>query len=108
MIDHRTTPPRQAERFVAWLLADRRWREVTLGDLAEEFEDRLRRGTPARARAWYWSQALALIPARLIDPLRSFFAPTGDSLARSVVTEVRLACRALMHQPLLTSLVVVT
>jgi putative ABC transport system permease protein len=54
-------PPRIPRTLVRWL-AGRDDRAVIVGDLDEEFARRRAAG-PAGARWWYWTQALASIPA---------------------------------------------
>jgi putative ABC transport system permease protein len=55
------TPPRVPRALVRWLAA-RVDRAAIIGDLDEEFARRAAAG-PARARWWYWTQALASLPA---------------------------------------------
>jgi hypothetical protein len=43
-------------------------REAAIGDLAEEFEIRMRRGSRVDAAYWYWSQVLRSIPWFLWTP----------------------------------------
>jgi hypothetical protein len=45
-------------------------REAAVGDLAEEYTIRLRRGSPVRAACWYWSQVLRSVPWFLWTPVR--------------------------------------
>ena len=101
-------PPAFAERLVALLIRDDRWRDVTLGDLAEEFNRHASRSPAWRARAWYWCQTLALIPRTVAGLLHSFLLPTGDHLMSSILKEVQLAIRSVRRQPLVTGIILVT
>ena len=108
MTSRRPHPPRLAERLAAWLVVDPHWRETALGDLAEEFDERAQRHPAWIARIWYWQQALLFVPRRLreaIDPMRSH---NGDSLMQTLLTDCRLAVRALAHRPLMTATIVLT
>ena len=49
--------PRLGE-VLAGLLCDPALREAILGDLAERFEERVRRRGPKAAKAWYWWQVV--------------------------------------------------
>ncbi|MEZ5316267.1 MAG: ADOP family duplicated permease [Vicinamibacterales bacterium] len=101
-------PPRAAEALVRRAIADERWRDVTLGDLGEEFAGRVAATGPARARAWYWRQAGSLTVQALVDAVRAPFRPAGGPLMSTLIRETRLAIRALRRQPLLTALVMAT
>jgi hypothetical protein len=74
-------------------------REAAIGDLAEEFEIRMRRGSRVDAAYWYWSQVLRSIPWFLWTPVRRggwfgtlflAFAACGVQAVLELVT----ACRA--------------
>ena len=108
MTAHSPTPPRLAERLVARVISDARWRDVTLGDLAEEFAAQSARYPNWRANAWYWYQAFALVPRAVAHPIRSLFAPTGDTLMHAIAHEVRLAVRTLVRQPLTSGIILLT
>jgi hypothetical protein len=45
-------------------------REAAVGDLAEEYTIRLRRGSAVRAACWYWGQVLRSVPWFLWTPVR--------------------------------------
>ena len=54
-------------RLALWILRSRlpaEDREFAIGDLEEEFLDRVERDGPARARRWYWRQALRSLITR--------------------------------------------
>lgn len=99
------TPPRLAERLLTRRLRHDPWREVTLGDLREEFETLAARVGQGRARWWYWRETLTLLTstAEPAAPPRS-----KDSVMRTVVTELSLAFRQLRHRPALSLIVVLT
>lgn len=101
-------PPAWASRLVRLAIRDPRWRDVTLGDLAEEFESRLASDGTRRARAWYAGQARTLAWTALGDATRDFLKPAGGSLMSSLIREVRIAFRTLVRQPMTTLLVVAT
>ena len=101
-------PPRLAERLVAWLVTDPHWREIAIGDLAEEFDARTRRHAAWIARLWYWQQALSFAQQRLRNIASPGRAHHGDPLMRTLVTDCRLAVRALARRPLMTAAIVLT
>ena len=106
--DARRLPPRLAELLVRLAVRDSTWREVTLGDLGEEFHARARDLTRRRARGWYWRQALALLVASAAGAVADFFRPAGGRLMTTVLREIRFAVRSLARQPLMATLVVAT
>lgn len=99
------TPPKLAERLLAFRLRNHAWRDVTLGDLREEFETLASRVGAPRARRWYWRETFTLITAS--QPSTEQQRPK-DSPMRTVFTELRLAFRQLRHQPTLSLVVVLT
>lgn len=99
------TPPRLAERLLAFRLRNHAWRDVTLGDLREEFETLASRAGAPHARRWYWRETFTLLTASQpsAEPKRP-----KDFPMRTVLTELRLAFRQLHHQPTLSLVVVLT
>jgi predicted permease len=94
------TPPRVPRALVRWL-AGRDDRAVIVGDLDEGFA---RRAQTSRVRAlgWYWSQALASIPAAVGLRWRRA-APLAD-----LGGDVRRALRLLRRQPGFAAAAIVT
>jgi putative ABC transport system permease protein len=116
--DDRLTPPARAERLLAAALGTNTWAESILGDLQEEYGGLASRST-ARARLWYWLQALRLSAragvrrARNVHRSRrnALAAPLpapGDSLVRTIVFEARHAFRAIAKRPSICAVVIVT
>ncbi len=99
------TPPRLAERLLSRRLRHDAWRDVTLGDLREEFAELAARLGPRHARRWYWRETMTLLTTfhPPVDPPRP-----KDPAMRTLFTELRLAFRQLRHQPTLSLIVVVT
>lgn len=101
-------PPWLAERLVALLVRDARWREVALGDLLEEFNARVATAPVWRARVWYWFQAFAALVSVVRDAVRALGSTTGDTLMTSLAKEARFAIRSLVRQPLMTGIILAT
>lgn len=101
------TPPRLAERLVAWS-APEHDREAMLGDLAEELADRAVQRGRARAAAWYWRQALVSLAPNLRRPRRASTPTKGDGTMSRFLSDLRFAVRSLTRQPRLTLGVVLT
>lgn len=109
------TPPRLAEALLARTLRHETWRDTTLGDLREEWTTIRQSTSPARASLWYWREVGTLLidhvqhqrrarrRARLAHPV-----PGKDSPMRTLLTEARLAARALSRQPLVSIVVILT
>jgi putative ABC transport system permease protein len=100
----------QAPRLALSLLARRlsgEWREFVLGDLEEEFQTRAGTSPPA-ARRWFWRQTLRCLAAP--PPTRSQSVPAvpipGDSMMRTLVSDVRYSLRVLLRAPAFTLAVV--
>ncbi len=118
MRDDLTRPPHCAVRLLSALLGTGEWAESVLGDLHEEYVVLASRSV-ARARRWYWLEALRLGArgggrriARVLQS-RSYApaappAPRGDSLMRTIGLEIRHAFRALVQRPSLSAIVVIT
>jgi putative ABC transport system permease protein len=97
--------------WIAWLLSRRlpdAWREVVLGDLAEEFEARSG-ARPADARRWLWWQAVRCLasppPHRAPAALPSLPVEKHPML-QTLVADVRYAVRVLGRAPSFTLAVV--
>jgi putative ABC transport system permease protein len=105
-------------RLLSALLGTGEWAESVLGDLHEEYVVLAARSV-ARARRWYWLEAVRLGArgggrriARVLQS-RSYApaappAPRGDSLMRTIGLEIRHACRAIVQRPSLSAIVVIT
>jgi predicted permease len=87
-------PPRLLERILAWALPAGLSAQGSIGDLAEEFEQRALE-SPTRARLWYLSQTLSIVSYRVFsrrdrrDRQRHF-----DPL-----TDLRWALRSILRRP---------
>jgi putative ABC transport system permease protein len=108
-------PPRLAAFFARRLSADPAWRDVTLGDLHEEFAAVASAHGVRRARAWYRREVARLALDRLSASIRDgatlvhgIFARGGDTRMRMVWHELKFAARTLMRQPRVTLVVVLT
>jgi putative ABC transport system permease protein len=105
-------PPRLLLRVLLSLLPASAADEIA-GDLHEEFVTIARRAGPVRAWFWYAGQVarigLRTLVRRAAGPRRDpHLSPAGDSLMRSLVTDIRHALRGLGKRPALGALVVVT
>jgi putative ABC transport system permease protein len=92
--------PRVPRTLVRWLAA-REDRAVIIGDLDEGFAQRAA-SSPARARAWYWAQALASLPAAVGLRWRRA-APMAD-----LGGDGRRALRLLRRQPGFAAAAIIT
>jgi putative ABC transport system permease protein len=108
-------PPRLAERLVRLVAGDDAWCEVTTGDLREEYAVLSETRGRLIARLWYYGQAIQLFAAfaaraarRALSSIISVARPQGDHVIRTVAQEIRYACRSLLHQPLVTGIVLLT
>ena len=109
------TPPRLAERLLAWSMRDPAWRESVLGDLSEEFSTMTTEAGVRSARSWYRKQAFgiaarrlaarltgrSLVPDRLPEP-----PEPRDGLSGALWHDLRHAWRVVRHQPALSLTVV--
>jgi hypothetical protein len=68
------TPPRTAERLLGSLGARPEFRDPLLGDMDEEYADRVRRHGEQAARRWYWRESLRTAPHLVHDWRRSLAA----------------------------------
>jgi len=100
-------PPRLAEWLVRRSTPDAE-RAAQLGDLEEEFRDRL--ATDGRgARRWYWRQTVRSVPSNLRR--RLFPEPTLDGKDRAMTSigqDLRFALRMLRRRPLVTGVAVLS
>lgn len=104
-------PPRAAEALVRWLLRDEPWRDTTLGDLREEHADTVAQDGRNQARNWYWRETRSLFSDRIRDLWRDYRTRASlkkDSMMRTLLTEFRIAARALWRQPLVSVVVIAT
>ena len=100
----RKTPPRFGA-FLMRALLPRDDRDVVLGDLAEEFDERLDRDGGRSARRWYWNQVWrSIAPSlerRVHDTVEA--ETSRESLAGRIVggmaTDMRDAARSLRSTP---------
>ena len=76
------------------------WRDVSAGDLHEEFLAVVEEQGTRRARRWYWRQTAGIV--------RQALPRKGDQMFAVLMRETRMAWRALLHQPLASAIVVVT
>ena len=114
-MDRPLTPPRLAEWLARRAAPGPDWRDVSAGDLHEEFLAVARAVGTRRARRWYWRQALGLVGEMLgrvtrtgTDAVRSVLPRKGDQMFAALGQELRLAFRAMRHQPLASGVVIVT
>lgn len=60
------SPPRSATRLLAWCVGDSDGAESILGDVYEEFVERVRGNGLRAAKGWYWREALSLGGSALV------------------------------------------
>src|SRR5262245_7494452 len=73
-----TRPPRIARTIARWAVPKDGAGRSVLGDLQQEFDDRQTRDGAARARRWYWRQALSIWWwSAWAHPLDSHHQPRG-------------------------------
>jgi putative ABC transport system permease protein len=101
----------QAPRLALWILRLRlsaEDREFAIGDLEEEFLDRIERDGRDLARRWYWRQALRSLitrqPRRYPQPLTSPRRPAMNHFSM----DMRFALRLLRRSPGFTAVVVLS
>ena len=105
-------PPWLAERLIAWRFTGEA-RELVLGDLYEDFADRLAAGVaPRTAARRYWRQALgSLLPRRQSSPIAPVSIDTHhthEGMTDMWLTDLRYAIRLMTKSPWWTLAVVVT
>ncbi len=120
MSDHlsstpRPAPPRLAEWLARLAAPGREWRDISAGDLHEEFQAIALQQGARRARRWYWRQASSLLmegtsraSRHIVAAIAGLVRPKGDRPMTALIQESRLAWRALVHQPLTSGIVIVT
>jgi putative ABC transport system permease protein len=108
-------PPVLAEQLVRLSAPAPDWRDVSLGDLHEEFQAIAARQGAHAARRWYWRQAAAALAEMLrrrsrytTGAIADAVRPKGDRMFAAFRQEARLALRAIVHQPLVGAIVIVT
>ena len=108
-------PPRFAAFIARRVSADPAWREIALGDLHEEFDAHATTHGVRRARWWYRCEVARLILNRLFASLREaaalargMVARGGDTRMRTAWHEMKFAARALLRQPRVTLVVILT
>lgn len=87
-------------------------RHAQLGDLREEFEERARRD-PARARRWYWRQAVGSVTPNLGRRIGSAYLAlkatgTGEETMQSFLQDLRLALRGARRNLAVSAVIVLT
>jgi putative ABC transport system permease protein len=105
-----TSPPRLTASLVSWLLPAGPAGRSILGDLLEEFGERAATD-PRGARRWFRREALAVaIRSRRLGRLYVYRepAPRGDSIMRTLMSEIRTALRVLRKQPRFTVVASIT
>lgn len=94
--------PRAAEWLVRLLVRGER-REFVLGDLEEEFRERVARQGRFRARAWCWLEV-----ARSAWPLTTWATDGWRMAMRGLTMDVRGALRVFRREPVFAAVVVTT
>ena len=98
-------PPRLAERFLESVLPPTRAGEAALGDLAEEFAQRVAGAGARRANWWYWRQVVSVGALAL---MASHGTGGGGMRMSGIVNDVRFGLRSLRKNPGFTAVVVLT
>lgn len=104
-------PPRLATALLS-LAVDPRRRDAVLGDLAEEYAERVSETGHLRAGLWYWLQASGSIPPLLCRRLavaRRHRRPPAEREAMSrIVQDLRYSLRGIRRNPSFALIVVLT
>jgi predicted permease len=90
----RYPPPRWLERILTWALPTGLSAQGSLGDLAEEFEERAL-VSPARAHLWYLAQVASIVSYRVLG--RKHRADHERRL--DLLSDLRWAVRAIVRRP---------
>ena len=102
----RISPPRLAEWLLRALIPDPRLEQAVLGDLAEEWADRVRRDGERAANRWYRREAMKTAPHLLADrlPKPSTIYNSGVEAMRNGMSwlDLKLGARMLVKYPGLT------
>jgi putative ABC transport system permease protein len=101
------TPPRLALEFLSWRLGASD-REFVLGDLAEEFDDRVQRDGARRARRWYWSQAIRSCLTRQPAAYRYRATTPRARIMSHLLQHTVFSVRLLRRSPSFTAVVILT
>ena len=96
-------PPRVAERILESVLPPTRAGEAALGDLAEEFNQRVEMNGPRQAVLWYWQQ-VASVGARALMASRGNGG--GGVRMNGILNDVHYGLRSLRKNPGFTAVVV--
>jgi putative ABC transport system permease protein len=109
-------PPRVAEFLLRSLLGREVSTDFVVGDLREEFEERLLHGTRVRASLWYTWQALRIAVRVLIERRKDRAASwvqdegrrTSSIMGEIMQIELRQAIRFLVRRPAFSGVIVLT
>ncbi|MEO8031617.1 MAG: ADOP family duplicated permease [Gemmatimonadota bacterium] len=100
-------PPARAVALLERLIPGE-LREAVLGDLEEQFAQRLRTQSPASARRWFWREAVFASVALAFRGARRAVTSPGDSLMTSLLSDLRHAVRLLWNRPGFSVLAIAT
>ncbi len=101
------SPPRLA----LWIIARRvpePDREYLIGDLLEAYDERLTSLGAARARAWFWREALHLLAGPWPDAIPTQTDLRAEAPMDTILQSIRIATRSLSRAPALSLLVILT
>jgi putative ABC transport system permease protein len=113
-VPHR--PPRIAERLLGWLLGREVSTDFVVGDLREEYAERVGRFSRVRVWAWYWWQSLRIAVRVLVERRKDRAASwvkkegqRGSSIVGEIMqVELRQAIRFLLRRPGFSAVIVLT
>jgi predicted permease len=110
-------PPRLAERLLERVIGRSDFAESLVGDLREEYRPRALR-QPARARVWYWVQALRLLARLGLARLRAGSAQSvwrrveerkpRESMVDTLIRDLGYAMRLMRKRPAFSALALLT
>ena len=95
-------PPEVPRRVLEWAIPPGSDGLAILGDLLEEFRERVAKDGVRAARVWYCCQALALAARLVANPDRPL------RLMAQAVSDVRLSCRSMARVPGILAAIVLT